>query len=203
MINGVLQVTKIEADALQAATWDVNLCRLLDELRTNYNIPFGKELVVKWDYPIDLPIISTDDEKLKAVIQNLVNNAIKFTEKGIVTITVRHLVETNMVEFKITDTGIGIPKEKIDSVFNMFQQVDSSATRKYGGVGLGLYIVKKFTELLGGRVVVESSFTEGSTFIVTLPVRPTGRGFAAPNPQPPQDAPKNFPSIGETTQTPH
>jgi signal transduction histidine kinase/HAMP domain-containing protein len=203
MINGVLQVTKIEADALQAATWDVNLCRLFDELRTNYNIPFGKELVIKWDYPIDLPIISTDDEKLKAVIQNLVNNAIKFTEKGIVTIAVRHLVETSMVEFKITDTGIGIPKEKIDSVFNMFQQVDSSATRKYGGVGLGLYIVKKFTELLGGRVVVESSFAEGSTFIVTLPVRPTGRGLAAPSAQPPQDAAKDFPSIGETTQTPH
>jgi signal transduction histidine kinase len=180
----------------------VNLCRLLDELRTNYNIPFGKELVVKWDYPTDLPIISTDDEKLKAVIQNLVNNAIKFTEKGLVTITVRYLAEPNMVEFKITDTGIGIPKEKIDSVFNMFQQVDSSATRKYGGVGLGLYIVKKFTELLGGRVVVESAFAEGSTFIVTLPVRPAGRGLAARNSQPPQDGPKDFRSIAQTTQIP-
>jgi signal transduction histidine kinase len=202
MINGVLQVTKIEADAVQAATWEINLCNVLDELRTNYNIPFGKELTVKWDYPADLPIIRTDDEKLRAVIQNLVNNAIKFTEKGVVTISVRHLIERNMVEFKIMDTGIGIPKEKIDSIFNMFQQVDSSATRKYGGVGLGLYIVKKFTELLGGRVAVESAFAEGSTFIVTLPVRPASQGLAERNSQTPQDPPEGFRSTAQTTQIP-
>jgi signal transduction histidine kinase/HAMP domain-containing protein len=200
MINGVLQVTKIEADAVQAATWEVNLCSLLDELRTNYNIPFGKELTVKWDYPTDLPIIRTDDEKLKAVIQNLVNNAIKFTEQGVVTITVRHLAEPNEVEFKITDTGIGIPKEKVDSIFNMFQQVDSSATRKYGGVGLGLYIVKKFTELLGGRIVVRSAFAEGSTFIVTLPVRPASRGLAPEDSQSSHDAPGDNRPIAETSK---
>jgi len=202
MINGVLQVTKIESEAVQAATWEINLCDILDELRTNYNIPFGKELTVKWDYPADLPIIRTDDEKLRAVIQNLVNNAIKFTEKGVVTISVRHLIERNMVEFKIMDTGIGIPKEKIDSIFNMFQQVDSSATRKYGGVGLGLYIVKKFTELLGGRVAVESAFAEGSTFIVTLPVRPASQGLAERNSQTPQDPPEGFRSTAQTTQIP-
>ena len=189
MINGVLQVTRIEADAVQSATWEVNLGKLLDEMRTNYNIPFGKELKVEWDFPPDLPVMRTDDEKLKAVIQNLINNAIKFTEKGVVTVSVRHLVESAMVEFKIADTGIGIPKEKIESIFDMFLQVDSSATRKYGGVGLGLYIVKKFTELLGGQVAVESEFAEGSTFIVTLPTNPASHSKVSRRPRPLQGAP--------------
>jgi signal transduction histidine kinase/HAMP domain-containing protein len=169
MINGVLQVTRIEAGAIQAATWEVNLGNLLDELQRNYGIPIGKDLAVSWDYPRDLPAIMTDDEKLKAVIQNLVNNAIKFTEQGVVAVTVRHLVAANEIEFRIADTGIGIPDEKIETIFNMFQQVDSSATRKFGGVGLGLYIVRKYTELLGGRVAVESKIGQGSVFIVTFP----------------------------------
>ncbi|HEY7221493.1 MAG TPA: GAF domain-containing protein [Candidatus Binatia bacterium] len=181
MISGVLQVTRIEAGAVRAATWEVNLRGLLDELRSNYNIPFGKDLALRWDYPSDLPVIRTDDEKLKAVIQNLVNNAIKFTEKGSVTISARHLVAFNQIEFKVADTGIGIPTEKIDTIFNMFQQVDSSATRKFGGVGLGLYIVKKFTELLGGRVRVDSECAQGSTFIVTLPVQPADADLSARN----------------------
>ena len=108
---------------------------------------------------------------MKAVIQNLINNAIKFTEKGKVTVAVRHLARTRAIELKISDTGIGIPKEKVETIFDMFQQVDSSASRKFGGVGLGLYIVRKFTELLGGTVVVESEIERGSTFTVTLPVK--------------------------------
>jgi len=172
MINGILQVTRIEADAVQTAAREVKLNNLLEEMRANYSIPFGKELNVEWDLPGDLPAIQTDDEKLKAVIQNLVNNAIKFTEKGTVRIAVRHLAELGLIEFQVADTGTGIPKEKLDSIFDMFLQVDSSATRKYGGVGLGLYIVKKFTELLGGRIGVESEVGKGSTFTVTLPVDP-------------------------------
>ncbi|HET9549944.1 MAG TPA: ATP-binding protein, partial [Candidatus Binatia bacterium] len=97
--------------------------------------------------------------------------AIKFTEKGKVTVAVRHLAQTRAIEFKISDTGIGIPTEKVETIFDMFQQVDSSATRKFGGVGLGLYIVRKFTELLGGTVAVESEFERGSTFTVTFPIQ--------------------------------
>jgi protein-histidine pros-kinase len=177
MISGVLQVTRIEAGAVQAAAWEVNLRRVLDELRRNYSIPFGKDLKVTWDYPVDLPSMMTDDEKLKAVIQNLVNNAIKFTEEGVVAVSVRHVIPANEIEIIVADTGIGIPQEKVKTIFDMFQQVDSSATRKFGGVGLGLYIVRKYTELLGGRVSVESEFEKGSTFIVNLPV--IGAGPAA------------------------
>lgn len=177
MISGVLQVTRIEAGAVQAAAWEVNLRSVLDELRRNYSIPFGKDLKVTWDYPVDLPSMMTDDEKLKAVIQNLVNNAIKFTEEGVVAVSVRHVIPANEIEIIVADTGIGIPQEKVKTIFDMFQQVDSSATRKFGGVGLGLYIVRKYTELLGGRVSVESEFEKGSTFIVNLPV--IGAGPAA------------------------
>lgn len=193
MINGILQVTRIEADAVQASTWDVKLVDLLEELRTNYSIPFGKELQVEWDFPQDLPAIKTDDEKLKAIIQNLVNNAIKFTEKGMVRISVRHRVEAGAVEFQVADSGIGIPQEKLDSIFDMFLQVDSSATRKYGGVGLGLYIVKKFTELLGGRVAVESEVGKGSIFTVTLPIRPERDDAAPSSPASSEGAPPSFP----------
>lgn len=172
MINGILQVTKIEAEAVQAATGDVDPSALLDELKNNYNIPHGKKLRLFWDYPADLPRIKTDDEKFKGVLQNLINNAIKFTERGCVTISARGSAETGTIEFKIADTGIGIPRDKIQTIFDMFQQVDSSATRKYSGVGLGLYIVKKFTELLGGTVTVYSELGKGSMFTVTLPLHP-------------------------------
>jgi signal transduction histidine kinase/HAMP domain-containing protein len=183
MINGILQVTRIEAGAVQAATCEVNLCDLLGELRSNYSFPYGKELTLVWDYPASLPVVRTDDEKLKAVLQNLINNAIKFTEKGTVTVSTQQVPGAEMIEFKIADTGIGIPQDKLQTVFDMFQQVDSSATRKFSGVGLGLYIVKKFTELLGGGVRVESEMDKGSVFTVTLPL-----SYAAPS-QEAQDSP--------------
>jgi signal transduction histidine kinase len=170
MINSILQVTRIEADAVQAASWDVNVGDLLEELKANYNIPYGKDLKLFWHYPADLPMARTDDEKLKGVLQNLINNAIKFTEQGSVTISGRYIPAANKIEFKVADTGIGIPQEKIQTIFDMFEQVDSSATRKFSGVGLGLYIVKKFTELLGGGVAVESELGKGSAFTVTIPV---------------------------------
>jgi two-component system sensor histidine kinase/response regulator len=97
----------------------------------------------------------SDVEKVKAVIQNLISNAIKFAEKGGVTVQVRHVPEPDVFEFNVTDTGLGIRKEKVQAIFDMFEQVDSSATRTYGGVGLGLYIVKEFNEILGGRVDVK------------------------------------------------
>jgi signal transduction histidine kinase len=179
LISGVLQVTKIAADAVHAETWEVNVCDLLDEMQNNYNIPLGDGLAIEWDFPFDLPMIKTDDEKLKAIIQNLVNNAIKFTERGVVRISARYLVEADSIELRVADSGIGIAPEKLESIFEMFQQADSSASRKYGGVGLGLYIVKKFAELSGGSVAVQSQVAEGSTFIVTLPVRQAANGAVA------------------------
>jgi signal transduction histidine kinase len=114
--------------------------------------------------------MNTDRGKLQQILQNLINNAIKFTEKGSVTISANYLSETGSVEFKVSDTGIGIPKKAVPVIFEKFRQIDSSDTRQYGGVGLGLYIIKKFTDLLGGTVRVESETGKGSIFVVTVPV---------------------------------
>lgn len=124
----------------------------------------------------DLPFIKTDSAKLKQILQNLIDNAIKFTEKGSVTVSARirqqeeERLTSTYVEFKVADTGIGIFKEMLPVIFDKFRQADSSETRLYGGVGMGLYIVKKFTGLLGGTVEVESEVGKGSTFTITIPV---------------------------------
>ncbi|MBI2538943.1 MAG: GAF domain-containing protein, partial [Deltaproteobacteria bacterium] len=158
--------------------------RANDQLATINNILFATVLETE-NYPGDLPFIKADSAKLRQVLQNLINNAIKFTDKGSITISTRFLPVsdshplrfgetgnrgTGVVEFKVADTGVGIPKEMLPVIFDRFRQVDSSETRSFGGVGLGLYIVKKFTELLGGTVEVESEVGKGSTFTVTIPV---------------------------------
>jgi signal transduction histidine kinase len=169
MINGMLEATRLEAEATKAESYELDLGNFLDELRLAYEAPLDKEITLIWDYPTELPVIRTDGEKLKHILQNLVNNAIKFTDNGSVTVTARYLSGTEAVRFGVTDTGVGIPKESLPIIFDMFRQLDSSEKRAYGGVGMGLYIVKKFTELLGGTVEVESEPSKGSTFTVTIP----------------------------------
>jgi signal transduction histidine kinase/FixJ family two-component response regulator len=170
MINSVLSVQALEADAVENQLEEIKLEKLLDELKAYYTMLSDGKISLLWDYPRDLPVIRSDQEKLKQVLQDLVGNAIKFTEKGSITLAVRHLSQANAVEFKVSDTGIGIPKEKLPDIFQMFRQLDSSTTRKYGGLGVGLFIVKKFTEMLGGTVTVESELDKGSTFTATIPV---------------------------------
>jgi signal transduction histidine kinase len=133
-----------------------------------YVLPTNKELTLSWEYSSGT-VIKSDRERLKHILQNLINNAIKFTAKGKITISARYITESRAVEFRVADTGIGIPNDKIPLIFEMFHQVDSSETRPYGGVGLGLYIVKNFTEMLGGQVRVESELEKGSVFTVTIP----------------------------------
>jgi signal transduction histidine kinase len=116
-----------------------------------------------------VPVVTTDGEKLKHILQNLINNAIKFTEKGQITVAARHIHEDDFIQFTVVDTGIGISEESLPVIFERFRQLDSSETRNHGGVGIGLYIVKQFTELLGGTVDVESEFGKGSTFTITIP----------------------------------
>jgi signal transduction histidine kinase len=170
MINSILEVTRIEGGAISVGSQEIHLGNFLNDLRSNYDLPLDKEIVLLWDYPSDLPVVKTDGRKLKHILQNLINNAIKFTEKGHVTLSARYVLETMRIEFKVADTGIGIPKEKIPVIFEMFRQVeDSSKTRSYGGMGIGLYIVQKFTEMLGGKVEVESEPGKGSVFTVMIP----------------------------------
>ncbi len=169
IVSKILQATQIESGEITVMRTAVNLTGFLDELKMAYDIPTKKELTMNWDYPFDLPFVETDRGKLKEILQSLISNALKFTEKGSVTITARHLPKSKTLRFTVADTGPGIPKEALPVIFDKFHQMDGSNTRMHGGLGLGLYIAKKYTELLGGEVEVKSDLGKGSTFTVTIP----------------------------------
>jgi signal transduction histidine kinase len=114
-----------------------------------------------------LPPIYTDPEKLKVVLRNLIGNAVKFTPQG--GITVKVFSKGEGVEISVNDTGVGVPPEVLAVIFAPFRQADRTGTRQYGGVGLGLHIVKGLLELLGGTMTVESTGGRGSTFRVWVP----------------------------------
>jgi len=169
MVNSIMDATKIEAGAIAVECDELPTTEFLDELRLLYEYPLGKNVALRWNYTAILPVIRTDRDKLKHILQNLINNALKFTETGYVTVSARHMTGLDRIELTVADTGVGIAPEDLPVVFEKFRQVDASKTRSQGGVGLGLHIVKTFTEILGGTVSVTSQPREGTTFIVTLP----------------------------------
>jgi signal transduction histidine kinase len=120
-----------------------------------------------WKVEGELPPLHTDPGKLKVVLKNLIGNAVKFTKEGGITVEARRY--SGGVEIAVSDTGIGIPPEAVESIFEPFRQADSSITHAHGGTGLGLHIVKRLLELLGGTVTVESEVGRGSTFRVWVP----------------------------------
>ena len=169
MVNDLLQVTLMESAKIGAEQHLVDLSKFLDALQAEFSHHANESVQVNWDYPAGLPSIITDRTKLKQIIQNLVSNALKYTEKGEVLISVQQFAKNEAVEFKVSDTGIGIAEESLPFLFEKFWQADSSDPRSRGGVGLGLYIVKRFTELLKGHVSVQSKLGKGSTFTVSIP----------------------------------
>jgi signal transduction histidine kinase len=170
MVNSLLYATSLEGNGAKLDAGEVRLTELIRELQTDYGTYANKDISLIWDYPDDLPIIETDPGKLKQILQNIIGNAVKFTESGAIRTSVRYLADDKRVEFTVSDTGIGIPAEEAPYIFERFHQVDSSQTRSFEGVGLGLYIVKEFTALLGGKVAVESEPDKGSKFTLTIPV---------------------------------
>ena len=173
MINSLLYATLLEGNGAKLEAGEVSLKDFVHELETDYQAQSNKEISLIWDCPAELPIIETDGAKLKQILQNIINNAIKFTERGTVTTSVRYFPSDKRVEFAVADTGIGIPPQETHYIFERFHQVDSSQTRSFEGVGLGLYIAKEFSGLLGGKIAVESEPEKGSTFTVTIPTEIT------------------------------
>jgi signal transduction histidine kinase len=169
MVNGILDVTRIEGGAVLLDLKEVDLNAFIQELKSDYALPMGKPVKFVWQCPAALPVIYSDAAKLRSIVQNLMNNALKFTEIGTITVACRHCADTGTFEFKVEDTGIGIPQDKLPHVFDLFWQADSSEKRIHGGVGLGLYIVKKYTDLLGGRISVQSEPGKGTQITICLP----------------------------------
>jgi len=170
-ISGVLDISKIEADKMDVSLTSCEIPKFIDELVELYKGSLEKqknELHVRC--PKDIAPIITDTTKARQILLNLLANANKFTKEGIITIEVTSTEDG--VAFSIKDTGIGIPREHFDSIFEPFYQVDNSSTRLYGGSGLGLAISSKCSRIIGGEIKVESAPGKGSVFTLKLPNKP-------------------------------
>tara|TARA_Y100000589_G_scaffold155323_1_gene147885 strand:- start:12971 stop:14848 length:1878 start_codon:yes stop_codon:yes gene_type:complete len=177
IINDILDISKIEAGQLTVEKIGFKPKQLLKDIVKSLQIKAKeKNIFLHLDFDENIPeILIGDPVRINQILINLVNNAIKFTPKGGVTISVKlNELKDNQAEllFEVIDTGIGIPEDKIDTIFENFKQADDSTTRKFGGTGLGLSISKKLVELFGGKLKVKSKVNFGSTFYftITLPV---------------------------------
>jgi PAS domain S-box-containing protein len=168
LINTTLDVSRLEAGRVTMHVCDFPLDELLDELRNEFSLRGRTEVTLLWPERVDLPL-RTDHGKLKAVLRNLVDNALKFTPHGSVTVNARAAHEQERVWLSVRDSGIGIPPHAMTSIFEMFQQVDGTQSASRSGVGLGLYVVRRYAELLGGAVTVDSTPGHGSTFTIDIP----------------------------------
>lgn len=189
LINGILEITKIESGTVSVENKPVDLKEFMAEIKSDYMLPIEKDIALVWNDAADLPVITSDRIKLKQILTNLINNAIKFTDHGSVTVTAEVSPGSKTVDIHVADTGAGIPTEHQSSVFDKFRQIDSATTRNYSGAGLGLYIVKNFVDLLGGTIDVRSSLGTGSVFTVRLPNRcDNGQSQVPPPPPKPAEA---------------
>ncbi|HEX8563037.1 MAG TPA: ATP-binding protein [Flavobacterium sp.] len=172
-INEILEINRIESSTVLAEKINFNLKQLLENIQNSL-----KELAAKNNniYTIEIDqgipdILIGDPTKLSQVFMNLINNALKFTRDGHVTVIAKLQAaneETTSIYFEVSDTGIGIPEDKQESVFDSFSQGSIEINRKYGGTGLGLNIVKKLIEIMGGQIRLESQIGKGSTFSFEL-----------------------------------
>jgi signal transduction histidine kinase len=168
LINGILEITKIESGSVILHKEQFELAEFISETRSDYVMPMEKHLTIDWEYPANLPVIVSDRLKLKQIVTNLINNAIKFTDDGSVTVSFQVLDQGRTLEVAVTDTGLGITEDLLPFIFDKFRQIDSTTTRHYSGAGLGLYIVKVFAGLLEGSVEASSKPGEGSVFTVRV-----------------------------------
>jgi signal transduction histidine kinase/ActR/RegA family two-component response regulator len=169
LVNDVLDLSKIEAGKIDLENRELDLVQALNEVVgiSRTSIPKNK-LELKLELPDFVPeVVLGDVLRIKQILFNLISNAIKFTSRGEVNVKLE-ISSNNQFIFSVTDTGIGIKKSNIDSLFKRFSQADNSITRRFGGSGLGLSISKKLVELMNGKLEVESEFGSGSTFRLIL-----------------------------------
>ncbi|MGH7817929.1 MAG: sensor histidine kinase [Candidatus Binatia bacterium] len=170
IMNALLDAASIETSALTVRKEEFSLADFVEELKQNYHgVIDNDERSLVWHLLTPLPSVFSDPGKLRIILQNLINNAAKFTEKGEIRVTVSHVSEKNQMFFSVADSGAGIAANHLPFIFEKFWQADGDKIKADGGMGLGLFIVKAFTELLQGTVTVASKRGEGTVFKVTLP----------------------------------
>jgi len=174
LIDEILDLSKIESGKMQIEVGEISLREICNDISGLFQ-PIAKEKNIGFNIEIDpdVPaVVETDKERLEQIIKNLVSNATKFTSHGEVKMRVRKDPDRNeFLVFEVVDTGIGIPEDKHQLIFEAFQQADGSTRRQYGGTGLGLSISRELARLLGGSIGLKSKQGEGSTFSLRIPMR--------------------------------
>ena len=190
LINDILDLAKVDAGKMNIETTELNLSELINTALNTFELQFQeRELKIKKQFDSRIPnVLIGDSVRITQILLNLLSNSVKFTRNGGLIGVVVNLLEQDKglnlsgaeateenitVEFVISDTGIGISAEKLESIFEPFVQCGADTARKYGGTGLGLSIVKRLVDLMGGTVSVKSKLEKGSDFTITLPLKKT------------------------------
>src|SRR5690606_4553179 len=169
LINDILDISKIEAGKLELQPRRVRVAPIAEKLQAVFGPSAAdKGLAFRTEISADAPEIETDPQRLEQVLKNFLSNAVKFTERGEITLSVNRR-EDGRLAFSVRDTGVGIPVDQQQLIFEAFRQADGTASRRYGGTGLGLSISRELARLLGGEIMVESTEGTGSVFSLLLP----------------------------------
>ena len=173
LINDILDLSRIESGREEIIYSELSLSALVQTIVESLEpIARGKNIAIINEVSEGLTPIVTDNAKCYHILQNIINNAVKFTERGKVQISADQVGDS--IHISVKDTGIGISEDDLPVIFDEFRQADNKASRRFGGTGLGLAIAKKYAHLLNGKIDVKSRIGEGSTFTLTLPMRPAG-----------------------------
>ncbi len=185
LINDVLDLSKVEAGKIDVVPTEISIPRVIDTMKTYFE-PVAREKNLQFTTTIDEftpEAIHTDQQRLEQILRNLLSNAFKFTTAGTVHLAVGRCAD-DMIEFAVSDSGIGISADKREFIFEPFHQIDSASNRKYGGAGLGLSISRDLARLLGGTLSVSSESGHGSTFSLKIPAENRSPGSADSTTQP-------------------
>jgi len=198
LINDILDLSKIEAGMLELylETFDINKV-LIDIVGTSEPLIKSKGNTLRINREAGLGSMHADLTKVRQCLLNLISNAAKFTKQGTISIDVnrKRINDTDCIVFSVTDTGIGMTRDQIKKIFEPFSQADASTHRKYGGTGLGLAITKRFCEMMGGDIQVQSEYGAGSTFAIRLPAHVTeDRAVPSQGMIPQEDQPGGLPN---------
>lgn len=174
-INDLLELSNLELGKVEVKLLPCDPSQLLQQVWSEY-LPriTEKDLIAELIFPQDLPEIETDPRMLHRVLDSILENAVKFTDHGSISMEcdIDSIPgEGEKLRICVSDTGIGIAQERVHSIFNLFEQADNSVTRRYGGIGMGLGISQRIVKIMGGRITVESEHKKGSSFHVCIPVK--------------------------------
>ncbi|MDM8566735.1 PocR ligand-binding domain-containing protein [Candidatus Halobeggiatoa sp. HSG11] len=169
LVNDILDFSKLKHQDIELQLKPIALREIVDVVLTlSQTLVAKKSVKLINEIPADLPAALADENRLQQILYNLVGNAIKFTENGYIKVSVQ-IIEQQL-QIVVADTGIGIPADKLERIFESFEQASGSTAREYGGTGLGLAVTKKLVELHSGKIWVESTVNKGSQFVLTLPI---------------------------------